>query len=119
MNVFNPNTDNAFIMGGFEKQANSIWLLHWRRILQRSKETNGLVLQTLVDDASNMQQAEADMAYDKGVAVVELVLRQLSGDLNRQRTKRRCSCASLRKVFGLVKVANDSAQAHTQQAKLN
>lgn len=70
--VFNPNTDNAFIMGGFEKEANSIWLLNWRKYLSRAQETGGKVVQILVSEPSNMQQAEASMAAYKGVPLVKL-----------------------------------------------
>jgi len=79
--VFNPNTDNAFIMGGIAKEANGIWLLNWRRYLTRARETGGKVLQILVDEPSYMQQAEADMALDKGVPVIKICISHLNGPL--------------------------------------
>ena len=81
--VFNPNTDNALILGGLEKEANAKWLLNWRKALDRSKETHGNVFQILVDEPSNMQDAEASMASDKGVPVVILDLRHLKGHLGK------------------------------------
>jgi len=79
--VFNPNTDNAFIMGGHEKEANAIWLLNWRKYLDRAKETGGKVIQILVDEPSNMQEAEASMAADKGVPVLYIRMSHLKGQL--------------------------------------
>jgi hypothetical protein len=70
--VFNPNSDNAFLMGGNKRDANDIWLLNWREHLELSKRTGGKMIQIVVcPDLSNMQQAEESMAHDKGVPVVK------------------------------------------------
>lgn len=80
--VFNANTDNAVIMAGREKEANAIWLLNWRRYLQRAYETGGKVLQILVDIPSPMQEAEEEMAADKGVPLVRIDITHLIGSLD-------------------------------------
>jgi len=87
--VFDPNSDNAYIMLGDANEANSIWLKNWRLMLKKAKETNGAVVQVIVNagnpsypDAmkktglqqhtSHMQDEEEDMAKDKGVPVIKL-----------------------------------------------
>jgi len=67
--AFNPNSDNAFLMLGVAEQANAIWLKNWRWALGLSWRTGGRVLQIVVGGLSFMQQAEAEMAADKGVPV--------------------------------------------------
>ena len=88
--VFDPNGDNAFLMGGNSKNANAIWLLNWLKALKRAKETGGRVIQIIVpggkdvtDDnpegLSHMQKAEALMASMWGVEVVKLDCREVKG----------------------------------------
>ena len=36
--VFDPNGDNAFLMGGNSKNANAIWLLNWLKALAAQGE---------------------------------------------------------------------------------
>ena len=79
--VFNPNTDNAYICAGIEKEANGTWLLNWRKYLGRAKATGGKVQVILVDSPSNMQLAEMDMAEDKGVPVIKIFIAHLRGQL--------------------------------------
>ena len=71
--VFNPNSDNALSMRGDPEAANAIWLLNWRKALVRAKKTGGRCVQIIVAGGlSEMQEAEASMAEDKGVPVVRL-----------------------------------------------
>ena len=71
--VFNPNTDNSLLMRGDPEAANAIWLLNWRKALERAKKTGGRMIQIVVQGGlSEMQEAEASMAEDKGVPVVRL-----------------------------------------------
>ena len=71
--VFNPNTDNSLLMRGDPEAANAIWLLNWRKALDRAKKTGGRCVQIIVGGGlSEMQEAEASMAEDKGVPVVRL-----------------------------------------------
>ena len=71
--VFNPNTDNALSMKGDPEASNAIWLLNWRKALVRAKKTGGRMIQIIVGGGlSEMQEAEASMAEDKGVPVVRL-----------------------------------------------
>ena len=73
MIVFNPNTDNSLLMRGDPEAANAIWLLNWRKALERAKKTGGRCVQIIVGPGlSEMQEAEASMAEDKGVPVVRL-----------------------------------------------
>ena len=72
--VFNPNTDNAYICVGIEKEANGIWLLNWRKYLCRAKANGGKVLVIPGDNLSNMQLAEKDVAEDKGVPVTRIFM---------------------------------------------
>ena len=69
---FNPNRDNAAIQGGDEAKANGIWLKTWRQALVRAKQTGGCMIRLDVEEVglSAMQEAETDMAMDKGVPVV-------------------------------------------------
>ena len=71
--TFDPNYDNAFLMGGDSDSANAIWLRNWRMALTRAQETGGRCVQVIVKPGlSEMQHAEADMAADKNVPVVKL-----------------------------------------------
>ena len=71
--VFNPNSDNAYLMKGDPEAANAIWLLNWRKALDRAKKTGGRCVQIIVAGGlPEMQEAEASMAEDKGVPVVRL-----------------------------------------------
>ena len=71
--VFNPNTDNSLLMRGDPEAANAIWLLNWRKALERAKKTGGRCVQIIfAGGLSEMQEAEASMAADKGVPVVRL-----------------------------------------------
>lgn len=72
--VFNPNADNAFLMIGDSEAANAIWLRNWREIgLSGARRTGGYCIQIVVQGGlSDMQIAEQDMAFDKGVPVVQL-----------------------------------------------
>jgi len=80
--VFDPNADNAYIMEGDSDEANSIWLKNWRKMLKKAKETNGAVVQILVNGGtSHMQDEEEDMAKDKGVPVIQLNAAALRGQL--------------------------------------
>ena len=36
--VFNPNTDNSLLMRGDPEAANAIWLLNWRKALEKRQE---------------------------------------------------------------------------------
>lgn len=71
---FNPNTDNAAMAGQVAADANMIWLKRWREMLTLAARTGGCVLQICIvgEKLSDMQDAEADMAADKGVRVVQL-----------------------------------------------
>ena len=86
--VFDPNGDNAFLMGGNSKNANAIWLLNWLKALGRAKATGGRVIQIIVpggkdvtednpEGLSHMQKAEALMASMWGVEVVKLDCREV------------------------------------------
>ena len=82
--VFDPNGDNAFLMGGNSKSANAIWLLNWLKALARAKATGGCVIQIIVPGGPNnpsglshMQKAEALMASMWGVEVVKLDCREV------------------------------------------
>ena len=82
--VFDPNGDNAFLMGGNSKNANAIWLLNWLKALARAKATGGRVIQIIVPGGPNnpsglskMQEAEALMASMWGVEVVKLDCREV------------------------------------------
>ena len=88
--VFDPNGDNAFLMGGNSKNANAIWLLNWLKALGRAKATGGRVIQIIVpggkdvtednpEGLSHMQKAEALMASMWGVEVVKLDCREVKG----------------------------------------
>ena len=86
--VFDPNGDNAFLMGGNSKNANAIWLLNWLKALGRAKATGGRVIQIIVPGGPNnpsglskMQEAEALMASMWGVEVVKLDCREVKGYL--------------------------------------
>ena len=46
--VFNPNSDNALSMKGDPEAANAIWLLNWRKALDRAKKTGGRCVQIIV-----------------------------------------------------------------------
>ena len=46
--VFNPNTDNSLLMRGDPEAANAIWLLNWRKALDRAKKTGGRCVQIIV-----------------------------------------------------------------------
>ena len=86
--VFDPNGDNAFLMGGNSKTANAIWLSNWLKALERAKATGGRVIQIIVpggkdvtednpEGLSHMQKAEALMASMWGVEVVKLDCREV------------------------------------------
>ena len=76
--AFNPNYDNAKFQAGQAELANAIWLLTWREMLELARAKGGCVVQMLVPPGlSKMQEAEADMAKDKGVPVVVLDCRQV------------------------------------------
>ena len=86
--VFDPNGDNAFLMGGNSKNANAIWLFNWLEALKRAKATGGCVIQIIVpggkdvtednpEGLSHMQKAEALMASMWGVEVVKLDCREV------------------------------------------
>ena len=78
--VFNPNTDNALSMKGDPEASNAIWLLNWRKALVRAKKTGGRMIQVIVQGGlSEMQEAEASMAEDKGVPVVRLDCSEVKG----------------------------------------
>ena len=78
--VFNPNTDNSLLMRGDPEAANAIWLLNWRKALERAKKTGGRMVQIIVGGSlSEMQEAEASMAEDKGVPVVRLDCSEVKG----------------------------------------
>ena len=78
--AFNPNYDNAKFQAGQAELANAIWLLTWREMLELARAKGGCVVQMLVPPGlSKMQEAEADMAKDKGVPVVVLDCRQVKG----------------------------------------
>ena len=49
--VFNPNTDKALSMKGAPEAANDIWLLNWRKALDRAKKTGGRCVQIIVGDS--------------------------------------------------------------------
>ena len=81
--VFNPNTDNALSMKGDPEASNAIWLLNWRKALVRAKKTGGRMIQIVVAGGlSEMQEAEASMAEDKGVPVVRLDCSEVEGYAN-------------------------------------
>ena len=71
--VFDPNGDNAFLMGEHNESANAIWLNNWRWALERAHQTGGCCVQVVVKPGlSMMQKAEAEMAAEKGVRIVRL-----------------------------------------------
>ena len=77
--VFNPNRDNAclmgsaFLMGGKGESASAIRLKNYRWALDRAHQTGGCCVQVVVKPGlSIMQVAEAEMAAEKGVRVVRL-----------------------------------------------
>jgi len=73
--VFDPNGDNAFLMGGQCESASAdvIRLNNWRWALERVRQTGGCCVQVVVKPGlSLMQEVEAEMAADKGVRVVRL-----------------------------------------------
>ena len=75
VSVFDPNADNAYLMKGETETetANAIWLKNWLWALELARKTGGCCVQVVVKPGlSNMQEAEALMAADKGVRVVRL-----------------------------------------------
>lgn len=72
--VFNPNRDNAALQRGDPEKANGIWLRTWRTMLIRALDTGGCVLRLDLEEAgmSDMQEAETDMAADKGVPLISM-----------------------------------------------
>ena len=68
---FNPNRDNTTLQGGDELFANGVWLKTWRTMLTHAQRTGGRVIRLDFVPAgqSAMQEAETDMARDKGVPV--------------------------------------------------
>jgi len=78
---WNPNTDNVVIAALDQAKANAAWLLRWREMLTKAQATGGFMLQVLSEDdgLSDMQQAEAGMAEDKGVSVKVITFRGAEG----------------------------------------
>ena len=78
---WNPNTDNVVIAALDQAKANAAWLLRWREMLTKAQATGGFMLQVLFEDdgLSDMQQAEAGMAEDKGVSVKVITFRGAEG----------------------------------------
>ena len=76
--VFNPNVDNAFLLGGLTDPEAVLErkLLNWRSAevgLDRAKQTGGCVLQLIVPPGpSDLQLVEASMARDKLVPLVQV-----------------------------------------------
>ena len=77
--VYDPNgyprdeLSTAFLTAGKAEEAHAIWLLNWRWALSLVKQTGGRCVQIVVKPGlSDMQKAEASMAADKGVEVVQL-----------------------------------------------
>ena len=68
---FNPNRDNVALQGGDSALANGVWLKTWREMLSHARRTGGAVVRLDFTPAglSPMQEAETDMAHDKGVPV--------------------------------------------------
>ena len=68
---FNPNRDNLALQGGDTALANGVWLKTWREMLSHARRTGGAVVRLDFTPAglSPMQEAETDMAHDKGVPV--------------------------------------------------
>ena len=75
--VFNPNSDNAFLMpreGESPEGDHLSSLRSWREVgLKRARETGGRVIQLVVKPGlSEQQKLEADMAADWGVPIVRV-----------------------------------------------
>jgi hypothetical protein len=72
--VFNPNYDNAFLMGGNKEKADGVWLKNWREVgLEAAKRTGGACVQLVTPPGlSPMQEAEASMARSEGVRIVRI-----------------------------------------------
>eukprot|EP01047_Picozoa_sp_COSAG01_P072752 COSAG01_NODE_11655_length_1886_cov_4.837717_1_plen_463_part_00 len=72
--VFNPNYDNAFLMGGNKEKADGVWLKNWREVgLEAAKRTGGACVQLVTPPGlSPMQAAEASMARSEGVRIVRI-----------------------------------------------
>ena len=79
---FDPNRDNVALEGGDELTANGVWLKTWRTMLTHAQQTNGRMIRLDFSPAglSPMQEAETDMAQDKGVPVT-VVEYSFEGDL--------------------------------------
>ena len=60
------------LAAGLDSRASAKWLKQWRAALVITKEKGDFVIQPIYEPLgiSEMQEAEADMAADKGVAVV-------------------------------------------------
>lgn len=73
--VWNPNSDNALISAGDDEHANSRWLVMWRHMLVLASQKQGRLVQLVSRPGlSPMQEAESDMASDKGVPVIRVDL---------------------------------------------
>ena len=85
---FNPNEDNLTLAEGKAAEANAAWLKQWRKMLKRAAEVGGRVVQLLSESEglSDMQEAEEDMAEDKGVPVVVVRFREApaNGEVEKQ-----------------------------------
>jgi hypothetical protein len=85
---FNPNEDNLTLAEGKAAEANAAWLKQWRKMLKRAAKVGGRVVQLLSESEglSDMQEAEEDMAEDKGVPVVIVRFREApaNGEVEKQ-----------------------------------
>ena len=75
------NSDNVIMAANDVQAANAVWLKKWRGMLKRAQQTHGVCVQIVSTDEglSPMQEAEADMAGDKNVRVVQL---EFSGSMS-------------------------------------
>ena len=111
--VFNPNRDNVAIQGGDQAKANGVWLRMWRQALVRSKETGGCMLRLDLTEAglSAMQEAETDMALDKGVptVVVRFSATSTPVEITAQLTELLSKATDLSKVADLTSKAAEES----------
>ena len=84
LRVFNPLVDSAFLTEGDVGNADGWYVLNWRSGefgLERVRQTGGRVLQIIVPPGpSPMQVAEADMAREKGVRVLQIDCTTVKGE---------------------------------------
>ena len=114
MKVFNPNSDNAFLMRGNAASANAIWLRNWREIgLENARRTGGSCIQLIVPPGpSDMQLAEESMALSEGVQVIKMDCSEVELALMHR------SCRAFPEIQALREQRDRYAAGHVRQAPM-